>query len=93
MPFIIYADLECVLVHENDRESGVTNKPTSKHINKHIPHSAAYYLHCDYDNFLSKFEINRAPDCITWLVKQFECISRKVDRHSKECCKDDTAWC
>ncbi|CAD6233577.1 GSCOCG00012283001-RA-CDS [Cotesia congregata] len=79
VPFIIYADLECVLVHENDCESEETNKPTSKHMNKHIPHSAAYYRHCDYDNSLSKFEINRAPDCITWLVKQFESISRKVD--------------
>lgn len=59
-PFIIYADLECVLAHE------------SEETNKHIPHSAACYLHYNYDNSLSKFAMNRSPNFIVWLVRQFE---------------------
>ncbi|CAD6227385.1 GSCOCG00006155001-RA-CDS, partial [Cotesia congregata] len=64
--FVVYADLECTLEPPGDDE-----KPA----HKHVPHSIAYYVHCSYDNTLSKFELNRSPDCINWFVKQLESLA------------------
>ncbi|CAD6233889.1 GSCOCG00012332001-RA-CDS [Cotesia congregata] len=55
VPFVVYADLECTLQPSGDDE---------KIVHKHVPHSIAYYVHCSYNNTLSKFELNRSPDCI-----------------------------
>ncbi|XP_044578974.1 uncharacterized protein LOC123261446 [Cotesia glomerata] len=66
VPFVVYADLESVLEQETE------------HIQKHTPHSIAYYLHCNYDNSLSKFNINRSSECIKWFVQELETISHQV---------------
>ncbi|CAD6229572.1 GSCOCG00012110001-RA-CDS, partial [Cotesia congregata] len=71
VPFVIYADLECTLEYVSDD------------IDKHVPHSIGYYIHCNYDNSLSKFEFKRSPDCIDWFVKELEVLGRKVDFYLK----------
>ncbi|XP_057339435.1 uncharacterized protein LOC130676942 [Microplitis mediator] len=68
VPFVVYADLECTL------EIGADDTQ------KHVPHSVAYYLQCNYDNSLSKFEINRSPDCIIWFLRKLEILGRNVNK-------------
>ncbi|XP_057324658.1 uncharacterized protein LOC130667184 [Microplitis mediator] len=71
VPFVVYADLECTLeIETNDTQ-------------KHVPHSVAYYLHCSYDNSLSRFEINHSVDCITWFLRNLEILGRKVNTYLK----------
>ncbi|XP_044597156.1 uncharacterized protein LOC123273742 [Cotesia glomerata] len=71
VPFVVYADLECTLEPQGD---------DPKKVHKHVPHSIAYYIHCSYDNTLSKFELNRSPDCINWFVKQLESFALDFEK-------------
>ncbi|XP_053596181.1 uncharacterized protein LOC128668048 [Microplitis demolitor] len=66
VPFVVYADLECTLESDNGTE-------------KHVPYSIAYYVLCNYDSSLSKFELKRSSDCIEWFIKELEILGRKVD--------------
>ncbi|KAK4885958.1 hypothetical protein RN001_002229 [Aquatica leii] len=73
VPFVIYADLECILEKCNDANSNLLNTK-SKSYQKHIPFSIAYYLKCSYDNTLSKFCTYRGIDCIDWFVRELKNI-------------------
>ncbi|XP_057338514.1 uncharacterized protein LOC130676378 [Microplitis mediator] len=66
VPFAVYADLECTLESDNGTQ-------------KHVPYSIAYYVLCNYDSSLSKFELKRSSDCIEWFIKEMEILGRKVD--------------
>ncbi|XP_057320568.1 uncharacterized protein LOC130664599 [Microplitis mediator] len=68
VPFVVYADIECTLLSEPEE------------VQKHVPHSVAFYIHCSYDNSLSKFEINRSTDCIEWFVQYLKSFGKKLDR-------------
>ncbi|CAD6213044.1 GSCOCG00011085001-RA-CDS, partial [Cotesia congregata] len=71
VPFVVYADLECTLEPPGDDE---------KIVHKHVPHSIAYYVHCSYDNTLSRFQLNRSPDCINWFAKQLESLALNFEQ-------------
>ncbi|XP_057324660.1 uncharacterized protein LOC130667186 [Microplitis mediator] len=73
VPFVVYADLECTLEPQGDDDD----------IQKHVPHSIAFYRHCNYDNNLSKFEINRSSDCIKWFVNKLENFAFEVEQYLK----------
>ncbi|XP_044019508.1 uncharacterized protein LOC122859890 [Aphidius gifuensis] len=66
-PFVIYADLECIL------------EPGKNDSDNHVPHSAAYYFHCTYNKSLSEFMIRRGPDCIKWFVKELKKRTQQVN--------------
>uniref|UniRef100_A0A6V7KM94 DNA-directed DNA polymerase n=1 Tax=Bracon brevicornis TaxID=1563983 RepID=A0A6V7KM94_9HYME len=75
VPFVIYGDLECILSPaDSDNEN---------FHERHIPHSAAYYLQCSFDNSLSEFKSHRGPDCIQWLVNEFHRIAKEVNVYLK----------
>lgn len=69
VPFVVYADLECILVQDGNE----TNVQT------HIPCSIAYYLHCSYDDSFSKFKLNRDPNCIDWFIQELYNVALFVD--------------
>ena len=49
-PFMVYADLECIIEKTEDNRVGDDNKlHTYQH---HNVHSLAYYMHCSYDTSL-----------------------------------------
>ncbi|KAK4884494.1 hypothetical protein RN001_000765 [Aquatica leii] len=73
VPFVIYADLECILEKCNDIDSNLLNTK-SKSYQKHLPFSIAYYLKCSYDDTLSKFCTYRGIDCIDWFVYELKNI-------------------
>ncbi|XP_074109310.1 uncharacterized protein LOC141534068 [Cotesia typhae] len=78
VPFVVYVDLECTLEPPGDDE---------KIVHKHVPHSIAYYVHCSYDNTLSRFQLNRSPDCINWFVKQLESLALDFEKILKNLIK------
>ena len=71
VPFAVYADFECLLEPTGDESR----------VQKRIPHSAAYYLKCAFDDTLSKFAIKRGPDCIEWFIDQLLEISKMVNSY------------
>lgn len=74
VPFVIYADLESLLIkHEDTRPTVRTQR-----YQKHEPFSIAYYLKCSYDDSLSTFKLYTGQDCQIWFVKELEKIAYKV---------------
>lgn len=75
VPFVIYADLESILIKHHD------SKPTSciTKFQKHEPFSIAFYLKCSYDNSLSHFELYSGEDCISWFTKKLKEMAIKLN--------------
>ncbi|XP_011688451.1 PREDICTED: uncharacterized protein LOC105450356 [Wasmannia auropunctata] len=69
VPFVVYADLECVL------EKMDPNLPESQH---HKVHSIGYYVHCSYDDALSMYRCRRDKDCVAWFVEELKELAHKV---------------
>nr|CAH7756011.1 unnamed protein product [Callosobruchus chinensis] len=65
VPFVIYADLESILVGFDDTKNGNTER-----YQKHEAFSIAYYLKCSYDDSLSKFRLYTGSDCQDWFAKE-----------------------
>ena len=62
-PFIIYADLECLLekistCYNNPEESSTTET------NKHTPSGYSLFTHCSFDKTKSKLDYYRGEDCM-----------------------------
>ncbi|XP_043264093.1 uncharacterized protein LOC122404229 [Colletes gigas] len=73
VPFIVYADLECILEKtDTDREAP---RYTYQH---HRVFSVGYYVRCSYDDSLSTFQYRRDPDCVSWFVRQLKDLSHRV---------------
>ncbi|XP_070155824.1 uncharacterized protein [Polyergus mexicanus] len=60
LPFVVYADLECVLRKTDGDPMGSTY--TFQH---HQVFSVAYYVHCSYDESLPAFYSRRSTDCVS----------------------------
>ena len=73
VPFIVYADLECILKKtEADPE-------TSGIYQRHEVFSVGYYVRCSYDDSLSTYQFRRDKDnCIMWFVGELEKLAHKV---------------
>jgi len=74
VPFVIYADLECIVkkVDENGQRGN------SNIVQEHEPFSLAYYLHCSYDDSLSGFHSYRGPDLAGWFAQHLTVIAAWV---------------
>lgn len=77
VPFVIYADLEAILVKCKKTSFSKTDSKR-KPYQKHEAFSIAYYLKCSYNDSLSKFNLYTGVDCITWFVEQLEKISDEI---------------
>ncbi|KAG5312795.1 ZFYV9 protein, partial [Acromyrmex insinuator] len=70
-PFIVYADLECVLRKmELDRENASSYQ-------RHEVFSIGYYVRCSYDA-LSSYRFRRDEDCIAWFARQLNELAHRV---------------
>ena len=74
MPFIVYADLECVL---RKMEPGTENTSSFSY-QHHEVFSIAYYVKCSYDDTLSKYHFRRDNDCVAWFAKELENLAHSV---------------
>ena len=72
-PFIIYADLECLLEKMNTCHNNPEKSSTSK-INKHISSGYSLFTHCSFDTTKNKLDYYRDKNC----VKNF-CLDSRED--------------
>ncbi|XP_073962457.1 uncharacterized protein [Choristoneura fumiferana] len=77
VPFVIYADFESILSPINKTQSKAT---FTYNTHKHIPCSFAYYIHCDYDEKLSKFVMYRGEDCVQKFVESLYQDTESINR-------------
>ena len=69
MPFIVYADLECVLRKIPDNAS---------QYQQHEVFSVGYYVQCAYDKTISGYQSYRGDDCIAWFADKLEDLAHRV---------------
>ena len=60
-PFIIYADLECLLEKISTCYNNLEESSTTK-INKHTPSGYSLFTHCSFDKTKNKFDCYRGED-------------------------------
>ncbi|XP_076383914.1 uncharacterized protein LOC143261230 [Megalopta genalis] len=73
-PFVIYADLECLLEKQKDQGHGAYCR-----YQHHHAFSVGYYLHCRYDSSLSEYRAYRdEKDCTTWFASKLYELSCKL---------------
>ena len=63
VPFIIYADLECLLEKMNNFHNNPEKSSTTK-INKHTPSGYSLFTHCSFDTTKNKLDYYRGKNCI-----------------------------
>lgn len=85
IPFIIYADIESLLLpitdERNDNfsnDESINNKPPKGAYQKHIPNSIAFYFLSRSDERRSYFKSHSGPDCIKWFMERLFEIAKNV---------------
>ena len=85
VPFIIYADLECLLekmntCHNNPEKSSTTKK------NKHTPSDYSLFIHCSFDRTKNKLDYYRGKNCMKNLCLDLrEHTAKKEEKkHNKQ---------
>ena len=63
IPFIIYADLECLLEKMNTCHNNPEKSSTTK-INKHTPSDYSLFTHCSFDTIKNKLDYYRGKNCM-----------------------------
>ena len=83
LPFVIYADLECLL----EKMSTCINNPnescTTK-INKHRPSGYSIFTHCSFDESKNKLNHYRKDDCMNKFCKDFRKHVTKIINYEKK---------
>jgi len=72
VPYIVYADLECIL------EQTETEETSNYMYQYHRVFSTAYYVHCSYDNSLSFYRFCRDKDCVAWFAEELRVLTHNV---------------
>ena len=77
LPFIIYADLECLLekidtCYNNPEESSTTK------INRHTPSGYSIFTHCSFDKSNNKLNYCRGEDCMKRFCKDLKEHATKI---------------
>ncbi|XP_071573140.1 uncharacterized protein [Temnothorax nylanderi] len=73
LPFVVYADLECVL-----KKTQPETEHTSYAYQHHRVCSIAYYVQCSYDETLSAYRFRRDNDCVAWFAKELKGLAHRV---------------
>ena len=82
-PFIIYADLECLLekistCYNNPEESSTTE------IKKHTPSGYSLFTHCSFDKTKNNLDYNRGEDCMKKFCKDIREHATKIINYEKK---------
>ena len=82
-PFIIYADLECLL----EKISTCYNNPeksSTTEINKHTPSGYSLFTHCSFDETKNKLYYYRGEDCMKKFCKDLREHATKIINYEKK---------
>ncbi|XP_076278023.1 uncharacterized protein LOC143207955 [Lasioglossum baleicum] len=75
-PFIIYADLECLLLPE---EQEGEDRAARVQYQQHHAFSIGYYIHCRYDVSLCEYQVYRdKAGCAAWFANRLYELSQKL---------------
>ena len=77
LPFIIYADLECLLEKINTCYNNPEESSTTK-INHHTPSGYSIFTHCSFDKSRNKLNYYRGEDCMKRFCKDLKEHATKI---------------
>ena len=84
LPFVIYADLECLL----EKMSTCINNPnesSATKINEHTPSGYSIFTHCSFDESKNKLNYYRGKDCMKKFSKDLrEHVSKIINYEKKK---------
>ena len=83
VPFVIYADLECIL----EKMSTCMNNPNESYttkINKHIPSGYSIFTSCSFDESKNKLNYYRGNDCMKKFCKDLRIHATKIINYEKK---------
>ena len=84
LPFVIYADLECLLEKMSTCINNPNESSTTK-INKHTPSGYSIFTHCSFDKSKNKLNYHRGKDCMKKFSKDLrEHASKIIDYEKKK---------
>ena len=83
LPFVIYADLECLLEKMSTCQNNPNESSTTK-INKHTPSGCSLFTHCSFDNSKNKLNYYRGEDCMKKFCKDLREHATKIINYEKK---------
>ena len=83
LPFVVYADLECLLEKMNACYNNPEESSTTK-INKYTPSGYSIFTHCSFDKSKSKLNYYRGEDCMTKFCKDLREHATKIINYEKK---------
>ena len=83
LPFVIYADLECLLEKMSTCQNN-PNKSSTTEINKHKPSGYSLFTHCSFDESKNKLNYYRGDDCMKKFCKDLREHATKIINYEKK---------
>ena len=83
LPFVIYADLECLLEKMSSCISNPNESSTTK-INKHTPSGYSIFTHCSFEESKNKLNYYRGKDCMKKFSKDLREHASKIINYEKK---------
>ena len=83
VPFIIYADLECLLEKMSTCINNPNESSTTK-INKHTPSGYSIFTSCSFDESKNKLNYYRGGDCMKKFCKDLKENTTKIINYKKK---------
>ena len=83
LPFIIYADLECLLEKISTCQNS-PREPSTTEINKHAPSGYSLFTHCSFDKTKNKLDHYRGKDCMKKICKDLREHATKIINYEKK---------
>ena len=83
VPFIIYADLECLLEKMSTCINNPNESSTTK-INKHTSSGYSIFTHCSFDESKNKLNYCRGKDCIKKFCKDLKEHATRIINYEKK---------
>ena len=83
LPFIIYADLECLL----EKISTCNNNPdesSATEVNKHTPSGYSLFAYCSSDKTKNKLDYYRGDNCMEKFCKDLRTHATKIINYEKK---------
>ena len=83
VPFVIYADLECLLKKMSTCINNPNESSTTK-INKHIPSGYSIFTSCSFDESKNKLNYYRGNDCMKKCCEDLRIHAAKIINYEKK---------
>ena len=83
LPFVIYADLECLLEKMSTYINNPNESSTTK-ITKHTPSGYSIFTYCSFDESKNKLNYYRGDDCMKKFCKDLRIHATKIINYEKK---------